>query len=46
MWHSSLFPCTWCYGMKDKLDKWGALRTISNSMENFTKWLQAEAVKS
>jgi hypothetical protein len=46
MWHSSLFPCTWCYAMKDKLDKWGALRTISNCEENFTKWLQAEAVKS
>jgi hypothetical protein len=46
MSHSSLFPCTWCYAMKDKLDECGALRTISNSKEYFTKWSQAGAVKS
>jgi len=41
MAHSSMFPCTWCYARKDKLNEIAELRTIGNILANYTNWCNA-----
>lgn len=41
MSHSSLHPCTWCIGCKNKLSEKSELRTIGNIVSNYLNWLHA-----
>lgn len=36
--HSSLYPCTWCFASKNKLDQKAELRTIQNITKYFSEW--------
>lgn len=46
MSHSSLYPCTWCYAVKDKLDETGPVRTIKNVTDNYLNWSHAGSIKA
>ena len=43
--HSCSYPCTWCFGQKNKLHELGEYRIIGNSLVNYENWSKAGAIK-